>query len=71
MPPDRLPVVTTIHLISLLAVNCAVLFKFVDEYHLYYNPHLVYSQGQVWRLVTSLLYHGHRKDFNLLVKLSL
>ncbi|KAF9926438.1 hypothetical protein FBU30_003971 [Linnemannia zychae] len=77
MPPaqlnwyDNSPVVTITYLIGLLAINGAVLLKIVDEYCLYYDPILVFSRGQFWRPITAMLYYGPRRDFNILVKLSL
>ncbi|KAK3830270.1 MAG: Der1-like family-domain-containing protein [Linnemannia elongata] len=58
----NVPVVTRLHATGLILVHMCVHFGFVDKYHLYFDPALVFNKHQYWRIVTAFLFYGEGGD---------
>jgi Derlin-2/3 len=54
----EIPVVSRVYLTGafLTTAGCAV--DLISPFSLYFNWDLIFSQGQIWRLVTSYLFFG-------------
>jgi Derlin-2/3 len=54
----EIPVVSRIYVTSAFLTTAGCAMDFFNPFHLYFNFHLIFFQGQVWRLFSSFLYFG-------------
>ena len=55
---NEVPPVSRLYLTGAFLTTAACAVDIVTPYSLYFNWDLVFSQGQIWRLLTSYLYFG-------------
>lgn len=54
----EMPPVTRAYTTACVCVTCAVQLDILSPFQLYFNPHLIWNQYQVWRLITTFLFFG-------------
>jgi Derlin-2/3 len=54
----EIPVVSRVYLTGAFLTTAACAVDLISPFSLYFNWDLVFSQGQIWRLVTSYLFFG-------------
>ncbi|EEB10041.1 Derlin-2, putative [Pediculus humanus corporis] len=54
----QIPVVTRAYTTACVITTIAVQLELVSPFQLYFNPILIFSQYQVWRLITTFLFFG-------------
>lgn len=53
-----IPVVSRLYLTGAFLTTAACAVDIITPFSLYFNWDLIFSQGQVWRLITSYLFFG-------------
>lgn len=54
----EIPVISRLYLTGAFLTTAACAVDIITPFSLYFNWDLVFSQGQVWRLITSYLFFG-------------
>lgn len=54
----QIPVVTRLYTTACVFTTAAVQLDVVNPFQLYFNPDLIFRNGQVWRLFTNFLFFG-------------
>ncbi|KAH9510450.1 Derlin-2 [Dermatophagoides farinae] len=53
-----MPPVTRAYTTACVLTTLAVQLELVSPFQLYFNPNLIFQKFQIWRLVTTFLFHG-------------
>lgn len=54
-----MPIVTRIYFTACTVATVSCAMDLITPFHLYYNSHAIWHQGQLWRLVTNFLFFGN------------
>jgi len=54
----EIPLVSRLYLTGAFLTTAACAVEIISPFSLYFNWELVFSQGQIWRLITSYLFFG-------------